>query len=159
MNIKKVAHIALSGALVCSMFSSSVWKVGATTETSSSRVDEILSKMTTKQKIEQKIMPDFRQWKNDGESKTHDLTEMNDDLRKIMETHDFGGIILFGDNTHETDKIVRLIDDFQKAATKPRDDNANRLPLLVSIDNGRNGFSCRYRNCNARKYGNWCDKG
>ena len=135
MNIKKVAHIALSGALVCSMFSSSVWKVGATTETSSSRVDEILSKMTTKQKIEQKIMPDFRQWKNDGESKTHDLTEMNDDLRKIMETHDFGGIILFGDNTHETDKIVRLIDDFQKAATKPRDDNANRLPLLVSIDN------------------------
>ena len=55
MNIKKVAHIALSGALVCSMFSSSVWKVGATTETSSSRVDEILSKMTTKQKIEQKI--------------------------------------------------------------------------------------------------------
>ena len=41
MNIKKVAHIALSGALVCSMFSSSVWKVGATTETSSSRVDEI----------------------------------------------------------------------------------------------------------------------
>ena len=61
----------------------------------SSRVKEILGNMTLKQKVEQMLMPDFRDWSTTGEGTAPDFTEMNDQVAQVLHDHDFGGVILF----------------------------------------------------------------
>ena len=50
----------------------------------SSRVEEILGNMTLKQKVEQMLMPDFRDWSTTGEGTAPDFTEMNDQVAQVL---------------------------------------------------------------------------
>ena len=63
-----------------------------------SRIDQIMEEMTLDQKITQMIMPDFRQWQQEGETAVSDLTVLNDEVAKIIDDYDFGGVILFANN-------------------------------------------------------------
>ena len=79
--MKKVSAIALSTAMSLSMALPS--QVNAT-----SRVDQLLSNMSTRQKITQMLMVDFRYWDedlSDGVQTTgHEFTKMNVQVRKIV---------------------------------------------------------------------------
>ena len=96
-----------------------------------SRVDTLLSSMSTKQKISQMLMVDFRKWDEDttDEVAAQGFTKMNPQVQKIVEDYDFGAVIYFADNIVETAQSYQLSLDMQKAATKD-----NGIPLLISCD-------------------------
>lgn len=101
--MKKVSAIALSTAMALSMALPS--QVNAT-----SRVDQLLSNMSTRQKITQMLMVDFRYWDEDlsdgAQTTGHEFTKMNDQVRKIVEDYDFGALIYFAQNIQETKTIL-----------------------------------------------------
>lgn len=97
-----------------------------------SRVDTLLQKMSVKQKVEQMFMPDFRKWSTDHsieQDKRPDFTKMNDEVREIIKTHNFGGVILFANNVKKTDQTLQLTKDLQAAAL-----SGNGIPMLIAID-------------------------
>ena len=98
-----------------------------------SRIDQIMEGMTLDQKITQMIMPDFRQWQQEVETAVSDLTVLNDEVAKIIDDYDFGGVILFANNVKETEQTLKLTNDLQEAAISNKAGNGN-LPLLITID-------------------------
>ncbi|MBS4455729.1 glycoside hydrolase family 3 N-terminal domain-containing protein [Tuanshanicoccus lijuaniae] len=87
----------------------------------------ILETMSTREKIIQTIMPDFRNW-GEGDDETG-VTELNEDILQILHDYPFGGVILFAENVVDTEQTARLVYQYQKTML----DN-NRLPLLLTID-------------------------
>ncbi|MDD6711101.1 MAG: glycoside hydrolase family 3 N-terminal domain-containing protein [Sharpea porci] len=112
--ISFVVVFMMSGSLVCA---------------SNTRVDQLLSQMTLRQKITQMMMVDFRKWQQDGESEASDFTQMNAEVQKIVEDYDFGSVILFANNIKETKQSYHLSMALQAAATKN-----GGIPLLLSTD-------------------------
>ncbi len=96
-----------------------------------SRVDNLLSKMTLRQKITQMMMVDFRYWDEDITDNVDkkEFTVMNPQVQKVVEDYDFGSIIYFAQNIKETEQSLKLSTDLQKAATKDQG-----IPLLISAD-------------------------
>ena len=91
--------------------------------------EEILAGMTTEEKISQMIMPSFRYY-TDGAGNLQGMTELTPEAAAILQKRGFAGVILFAQNTAETDKTVRLLDAMQAAnAAGP-----NRTQLLTAID-------------------------
>lgn len=99
----------------------------------SSRVDDMLESMTLEQKIGQLLMPDFRQWKQEGEGAVTDLVEMNAEVAAIVDKYDLGGVILFANNVKATEQTVRLTSAYQDAAIGNASGNGN-IPLLLTVD-------------------------
>lgn len=97
----------------------------------SSRVKEILGNMTLKQKVEQMLMPDFRDWSTTGEGTAPDFTEMNDQVAQVLHDHDFGGVILFADNVKTTEQSFNLVQDLQAENLEGKD---SPVPMLIGID-------------------------
>ena len=102
----------------------------------SNRVEDMLNRMTLRQKITQMLMVDFRYWDenavdaDDAENaKEIPFTKMNSQVQKIVEDYDFGAIIYFAQNIQTTEDTFQLSMDLQKAATKD-----NGIPLLISAD-------------------------
>lgn len=100
----------------------------------SARVDEILGNMTTRQKVTQLLMPDFRNWKVEGASGETAFTAMNDEVKSIIEEYDFGGVILFAENVSKTEQTARLTHALQEAALSDNGGNGHKIPLLIGID-------------------------
>lgn len=105
--------------------------VNASFVKATSRVDKLLSSMSTKQKITQMLMVDFRKWDENTADDVNatGFTKMNAQVQKIVEDYDFGAVIFFADNIVETAQSYQLSLDLQKAATKD-----NGIPLLISCD-------------------------
>lgn len=97
----------------------------------SPRVDEILNNMTLQQKVEQMLMPDFRDWTTTGEGTAPDFTEMNDQVAKVLQDHDFGGVILFADNVKTTEQSFNLVQALQAENLKGKQ---APIPMLIGID-------------------------
>ena len=97
----------------------------------SSRVEEILGNMTLKQKVEQMLMPDFRDWSTTGEGTAPDFTEMNDQVAQVLHDHDFGGVILFADNVKTTEQSFNLVQDLQAENLEGKE---SPVPMLIGID-------------------------
>ncbi|PAD21984.1 glycoside hydrolase family 3 protein [Terribacillus saccharophilus] len=89
-------------------------------------VKAIVEGMSVEQKVGQMLMPDFRNWQKQGESKATGFTEMNDEVGSIIEKYHLGGVILFAENVVGTEQTVRLIDGLQNASPE--------LPLFITID-------------------------
>ncbi|HHV31300.1 MAG TPA: beta-hexosaminidase [Clostridiales bacterium] len=105
--------------------------------------DEIVSAMSEEEKIEQLLMPDFRQWKDSGQTAVSDMTVLSDEVKQILQKYKFGGIILFANNVKQTEQTVRLTDDLQKANAE-----GGNIPLLIATDQEggsvvRLGSGCR----------------
>lgn len=93
--------------------------------------ETIVEGMTTKQKIEQMMMIDFRQWDenlSDGVP-AQDMTVLNEQVASIIRNHDFGSIILFANNIRETEPTYRLVMGLQEAATENEG-----IPLMIATD-------------------------
>ena len=91
--------------------------------------EEILQSMTTEEKISQMIMVSVSDYQPAGGTKT-DVTVLPDEMAEYLTAHSFGGVILFGNSTKETEQTVRLIDSIQVANAAG---NA-KSQLLVSVD-------------------------
>lgn len=124
INFLKKASVSLIALSM--LVPNGMWNVKA-----QSRVDNLLSKMTLRQKITQMMMVDFRYWDEDVTDNVEkkEFTVMNPQVQKIVEDYDFGSIIYFAQNIKETGQSLQLSMDLQKAATKD-----NGIPLLISAD-------------------------
>ena len=107
---------------------------GAKNETD---IDKLLGEMTLREKVEQMMIVSYRVWKETpetGESPDEEIpgikvTELNDEIKIDLKNHDYGGVILFGENFEDAKQVVNLISDIQ---------NVNQadggLPLFVAVD-------------------------
>ncbi|MFP7477440.1 glycoside hydrolase family 3 protein [Terribacillus saccharophilus] len=119
---KKWAAAALAAALsVTALVGIKPTNVKAETD-----VKAIVDGMSVEQKVGQMLMPDFRNWQEQGESKATGFTEMNDEVGSIIQKYHLGGVILFAENVVGTEQTVRLIDGLQNASPE--------LPLFITID-------------------------
>ena len=90
------------------------------------RVNEILSGMTTEQKLAQMMIVALR---SDPEN-TYTTTEITPEYVELLEKYNFGGIILFEGNIEDAEQAVTLIHDSQMAAIK----SSPGIPMLIGVD-------------------------
>ena len=74
-------------------------------------VSQMVSEMTTEQKVEQMMIITLRQW-SDGETFEKSY-KFNDEQIRFIQRHNFGGICLFASNVHDTKQTVELTSDIQ----------------------------------------------
>ena len=94
-----------------------------------SKAEQVLTSMTTEEKIAQMIMPAFR-WKTDSEGNKTNVTEITDDIAATLKKHPYAGVILFAQNTATNAGTTRLVDALQKANAAGGD----RPQLIISTD-------------------------
>ncbi|MBJ7573081.1 glycoside hydrolase family 3 C-terminal domain-containing protein [Bacillus halotolerans] len=123
--MKPVISLILSTVLFLSCFLG-VSQTAEAKPRNSDDAKQIVDRMTLDEKIGQMLMPDFRNWKKEGESSPQAFTKMNEEVAGLIKKYQFGGVILFAENVKTTEQTVRLTDAYQKASPK--------IPLLLSID-------------------------
>lgn len=97
-------------------------------------IETVIAGLSRRQKLEQMLMPDFRQW-NDASGTPQNLTVLNDEVRSIIDEFHFGGVILFLNNVAQTEQTLRLCADMQAAAlANSAGDPYGDIPLLIGID-------------------------
>lgn len=131
MKKKKILSILSALAVTTTLILGNIKFVNADTLNSKAEAEKIVSEMTLDEKIGQMLMPDFRQWKQEGQSAVQDFTEMNNEVAEIIDEFDLGGVILFAQNVKTTEQTAKLTYDIQQVAINDKDGN---LPLLTTID-------------------------
>ncbi|MEE6131584.1 glycoside hydrolase family 3 protein [Priestia sp. GS2] len=122
--MKKVICAGLVAALATSIFIPFKAPLVSAKEVSDAK--RIVSEMTLEEKVGQMLMPDFRNWKKQGEKTAVGFTEMNDEVGSIIKKYHLGGVILFAENVVDTEQTVRLVNGLQNASED--------IPLLITID-------------------------
>ena len=108
-------------------------------------IDEILSKMTIEEKIDQMMFVSYRTWKEvpeaegtnavqtvenqEGDDPAANITELNDEIRADLKEHHYGGVVLFGQNFRDARQTINLISDIQQTNL-----SGGGLPLFVAAD-------------------------
>ncbi len=87
-------------------------------------IADMVSAMTTKQKVEQMIMITFRPWEGQN------VTALNELHRKLIEDHNFAGVCLFAANIQSVEQTVALTTEIQQAAMN----SECGIPMLISAD-------------------------
>lgn len=131
MKKKKIVAILSALAVTSTLVLGNIKFVHADTLNSKAEAAKIVSEMTLEEKIGQMLMPDFRQWKQEGQAAVQDFTVMNDEVAEIIDEFDLGGVILFANNVKTTEQTAKLTHDIQQVAINDEDGN---LPLLTTID-------------------------
>lgn len=125
--IKRIcAPAGIALCLVLSIMGGNATAKGYENEKTVSDIQEIVENMTIDEKVGQMLMPDFRNWQKQGETKATGFIEMNSEVASIIKKYHLGGVILFAENVVDTEQTVRLTDGLQM--TSPD------LPLLITID-------------------------
>lgn len=131
MKRKKIISILSAFTVASTLLLGNIKFVNAESLNSRVEAEKIVSEMTLDEKIGQMLMPDFRQWKQEGQSAVQDFTEMNEEVAEIIDEFDLGGVILFAQNVKTTEQTAKLTHDLQQVAINDEDGN---LPLLTTID-------------------------
>lgn len=131
MKRKKIISILSAFTVASTLLLGNIKFVNAESLNSRAEAEKIVSEMTLDEKIGQMLMPDFRQWKQAGQSAVQDFTEMNEEVAEIIDEFDLGGVILFAQNVKTTEQTAKLTYDLQQVAINDEDGN---LPLLTTID-------------------------
>ena len=92
-------------------------------------IDSLLSEMSLTEKVEQMLMPNFRYWGVDEDGNDLGLQEMPDEVKNFLQTHHFGGVILFADNINNIEQTVRLVDSMQTANAE-----GGKTGLFMALD-------------------------
>lgn len=82
----------------------------------------IISKLSTEEKLGQLLMLDFRYWGKDENDNRIPFTKINNVVQDIIKKYNLGGIALFRENTSTPKQIVELVNSIQSTA---------KLPLLL----------------------------
>ena len=91
-------------------------------------IEQIIEEMPLEQKVAQMIMPSFRYWGVGDEKKG--VTELNEQQKATLMKYNFGGVIVFAQNTQKAAQTTNLINSMQKANLS----GGAKSSLLVSID-------------------------
>ncbi|TYR81261.1 hypothetical protein FZC66_05200 [Priestia megaterium] len=126
MKKKNLLSVGLAVTLATTSFIPFTAKNVSAESTRIPQVEQIVNEMTLEEKVGQMLMPDFRNWKKQGESKATGFTVMNDEVGSIIKKYHLGGVILFAENVVDTEQTVRLVDGLQKSSED--------IPLLMTID-------------------------
>lgn len=108
---------------------SSVSLPATAAENTEKNVDQLLAEMSTEQKIEQMMMITLRPW-SDRNEEAVSVTALNDEQKRFIEDHNFGGVCLFADNIQSTAQTVTLTNSIQQAALN----SECGIPMLISAD-------------------------
>lgn len=92
-------------------------------------VETILASMSMDEKISQMIIPAIRTWEG------KDVTELSavPGLQKALRRHQYGGILLFGQNVTGTGQVTRLIADLQENNLHVKNVSAH-VPYFMPVD-------------------------
>lgn len=91
-------------------------------------IEQMVSEMPLEQKVAQMLMPSFRYWGTGDDKKG--VTELNDQQRATIMKYNFGGIILFAQNTQKAGQTTELVNSMEKANMQ----GGAKSSLLISID-------------------------
>ena len=91
--------------------------------------EEIVSGMSTDEKIGQILMPSFRIWRDHPDDEAQNVTKLNNEIRAMIGDYHLGGIDLFAENSTDISQLVNLTYDMQHSAI-----DAGNLPLLIATD-------------------------
>ncbi|MBB5173408.1 glycoside hydrolase family 3 protein [Texcoconibacillus texcoconensis] len=83
-------------------------------------IKRAIDELTLEERIGQMMMPDYRTWENEN------VTEMLPEIEEQLKKYHIGGVILFAENTVETEQTAELVYDYKQAAEK--------FGMLVTID-------------------------
>lgn len=97
-------------------------------ESKERKIDQMIEAMPTQDKITQMIIPTFRYYRDENSDRNY-IQEIDDNITAQLKRYAFGGVILFGANCIENEKVVRFIDDLQAANARE-----GRAQLLIAID-------------------------
>ncbi|MBW4238493.1 glycoside hydrolase family 3 protein [Enterobacter roggenkampii] len=105
-------------------------------ETPQTAAAQLVTTMSTEEKIGQILMMDFRHWGVGDDGQKQALTSINPDVAKLITDYHLGSVILFRENLIDTPQTVSLINAMQNARSN--------LPLFVSTDQ-EGGYVTRLR--------------
>lgn len=94
---------------------STVASMPKTTETSSDTIENQLQSMTLEEKIGQMVMIGIHG------------TELNDDIRFLLNEFHFGGVIFFDRNMESVEQVKKLVNDIETVANQ-------KVPMLFALD-------------------------
>ena len=109
----------VTGVMVVGMISHNTVDVVA-----SKAKNPIIEEMTVEQKLAQMIMPSLRSWNGT------DITALNPELVKVFGKYDFGGVILFGQNTKDATQTTELINSIQVA----HESGGFKYDMFIAVD-------------------------
>lgn len=132
--INRVRSVALCAVVVGTLILSSACSKNDTVSENDigneSVSEEVsVSDMSVDEKLSQMIIPAIRTWNENDVTDIEEVPELKEALKK----HQFGGIILFGQNIRDTDQIVRLVSSLQ--SNNLENDNVSaHIPYLMPLD-------------------------
>ena len=131
--MRKMLIVTVLALLLCFLCGLSVLAEETLAGERTYQIEVFLSRMSTEQKLAQMIMPAIRFWGTDSVNVT-DLSQLPE-LAQVLRRHQYGGIILFGQNVQNTEQTVRLIHDLQANNAKSTSAlEMGVLPYLIAAD-------------------------
>lgn len=94
-----------------------------------SQAARIVSEMSLREKVAQKIMMSFRYWCESEAECNHGLTEFNSAIGDVIEQDKIGGVILFANNLNNLDQTAELIWNMQNAVAA-----SSPIGLFITLD-------------------------
>ena len=124
---KRIAALFSAAALTLSTMG---FTAVAAEDNSEKTIEQMLSEMTTEQKIEQMTMITLRPWSDENDDGFVNVTSLNDKQRKLIEDHNFAGVCLYAQNIQNTAQTIKLTSEIQQAALN----SDCAIPMLISAD-------------------------
>ncbi len=124
---KRIAALFSAAALTLSTMG---FTAVAAENNSEKTIEQMLSEMTTEQKIEQMTMITLRPWSDENDDSFVNVTSLNDKQRKLIEDHNFAGVCLYAQNIQNTAQTIKLTSEIQQAALN----SDCAIPMLISAD-------------------------
>jgi beta-N-acetylhexosaminidase len=110
MLAKKIVALGMASLLLGGSVIGTKPAIAEGTTTPNVDVKQIVAKMSLEEKVGQMLMPDFRNWQKQGDSKATGFTVMNDEVASIIKKYHLGGVILFAENVVGTEQTTRLVE-------------------------------------------------
>ncbi len=123
VRILLAAMLVLSGCSAPASARSSALSPASSQETSVSREEEILSSMSLREKLEQMLIIDIRNWNG------IEFRKMNDEAAALFQDFHFGGVILFAENYSDAPGTAELILSMQQ-----RNQESGGFGMFIGID-------------------------
>ena len=124
---KRAAAFISAAVMAASML---ILPVSAESTSAEKTVAQIVSEMTTQQKVEQMMMISLRPWQDTEGGEYKNVTALNKELTELIREHSFAGVCLFAPNIHDVRQTVALTTELQQASL----DSECGIPMLISAD-------------------------
>ena len=136
--LKRITTLFLSLVLIVAFVPIALFS-DRTYAAENNNIEQIVSGMTLDEKISQMIIPAIRNWNGDNIQNLEDFPE----VASALKNHQYGGIILFGDNIADSGQTAKLVYDLQKNNSEI--DATSNIPYLMPVDEegGKGGFLSR----------------